>query len=75
MDRAYVTNKERNAYWLLVGQTEGRRPLGRSRRWWVDNVKMDRREIGLGVMDWIDLAQDVDRWRALVNTVMNYRVP
>jgi hypothetical protein len=54
---------------------EGRIPLGRPRRRWVDNIKMDLREIGFGDVDWINLAQDRDRWRALVNTVMNLRVP
>jgi hypothetical protein len=59
----------------LVGKPEGRRPLGRSRNRWGNNVKMDLGEIGWGRRDWIDLAQDRDRWRALVNTVMNLRVP
>jgi hypothetical protein len=54
---------------------EGRRPLGRPRRRWVDNIKMDLREIGWDGMDWVGLAQDRDHWRALVNTVMNLRVP
>jgi hypothetical protein len=54
---------------------EGRRPLGRPRRRWVDNIKMDLREVGLDGRDWIDLAQDRDRWRAYVNAVMNLRVP
>jgi hypothetical protein len=57
------------------GKPEGRRPLGRPRRRWVDNIKMDIREIGWSGMDWIHLAQDKDQWRALVNTVMNLRVP
>jgi hypothetical protein len=57
------------------GRPEGRRPLGRPRRTWEDNIKMDLREIGFGDVDWIHLAQDRDRWRALVNTVMNVRVP
>jgi hypothetical protein len=65
----------RGAYDILVGSPEGRRPLGRHRRRWEDNIKMDRREIGLGDVDWINLTQDRDRWRALVNTVMNLRVP
>jgi hypothetical protein len=60
-----------NAYRVLVGKPEGKRPLGR----WVDNIKMDLREIGWDGMDWIELAQDMDHWRALVNTVMNLRVP
>jgi hypothetical protein len=59
----------------IVGKPEGRRPLGRPRRRWEDNIKMDLREVGLGGMDWIDLAQVRDRWRALVNAVMNLRVP
>jgi hypothetical protein len=54
---------------------EGRRPLGRPRRRWEDNIKMDLREIGFGDVDWINWTQDRDRWRALVNTVMNLRVP
>jgi hypothetical protein len=58
-----------------VGKPEGKRPLGRPRRRWVDNIKMDLREIGLGGMNCIDLSQDRERWRALVNTVMNLRVP
>jgi hypothetical protein len=62
-------------YPILVGKPEGKRPLGRARRRWVDNIKMDLREIGWDGVDWIDLAQDRDRWRAHVNTVMNLRVP
>jgi hypothetical protein len=58
-----------------VGNPEGKRPLESLRRRWEDNIKMDRREIGRGGMDWIDLAQDMDQWRALVNIVMNLRVP
>ena len=61
-------------YRVLVGKPEGRRPLGRPRRRWVDNIRMDLLEVG-GVGDWMELAQDRDRWRALVNTVMNLRVP
>jgi hypothetical protein len=64
----------RGAYNILVGRPEGRRPLGRPRRRWEDNIKMGLREIGSGDVDWIHLAQDRDRWRALVNTVMNLRV-
>jgi hypothetical protein len=65
----------RGAYNILVGRPEGRRPLGRPKRRWEDNIKMDLREMGFGDMDWIHLAQDRDRWRALVYTVMNLRVP
>jgi hypothetical protein len=63
--------EKRNAYKILVGKPEGKRPLGRPRRRWVDNIKMDLREIRWDGMDWIDLAQDRDQWKALVNTVMN----
>jgi hypothetical protein len=65
--------KKRNAYRSLVGKPEGKRPLGRRR--WVDNIKMDLLEIGWGGVDWIGLAQDRDKWRAVVNAVMNLRVP
>jgi hypothetical protein len=65
----------RSAYNILVGRPEGRRPLGRPRRRWEDNNKMDLTEIGFGDVDWIHWAQDRDRWRAIVNTVMNLRVP
>jgi hypothetical protein len=64
----------RGAYNILVGRPEGRRPLGRPRRRWEYNIKMDLREIGFGYVDWIHRAQDRDRWRAVVNTVMNLRV-
>jgi hypothetical protein len=67
--------ERRGAYRALVGKPEGRRPLGRSRRRWEDNIKMDLREVGWGGTDWIDLAKDRDRWRALVYTVINLRVP
>jgi hypothetical protein len=67
--------ERRGAYRALVGKHKGRRPLGRPRRRWEDNIKMDLREVGWGGMDWINLAQDMDRWRALVNAVMNLRVP
>jgi hypothetical protein len=63
--------EKRNAYMLLVGKPEGKRPLGRSRRRWVNNIKMHLLEIGWGGVDWIGLAQDMDKWRALVNAVMN----
>jgi hypothetical protein len=67
----------RNAYRILVGNPEIKRPLGRPRHRWVDNtsIKMDLREIGWDGMDWIERAQDRDQWRALVNTVMNLQVP
>jgi hypothetical protein len=67
--------EKRNPYRISVGKPEGKRPLGRPRRKWVDNIKMDLGEIGWGGMDWIDLAQDMDRWRAFVNTIMNLLVP
>jgi hypothetical protein len=65
----------RHAYRILLVKPEGKRPLGRPRRRWVDKIKMGLREIGWDGVDWIDLAQDRDLWRALVNTVMNLRVP
>jgi hypothetical protein len=67
--------EKRNVYRLLVGKPEGKRPLGRSRRRWMENINMDLLEIGLNVLDWICLAQDRYRWRALVSLVMNLRVP
>jgi hypothetical protein len=67
--------EKRNAYRNLVGKPEGKRPLGRPRRRWEDNIRMYLREIKWGGMDWVDLARDRDQWRALVNTVMNLRVP
>jgi hypothetical protein len=72
MGRACSTNggRRRNAYGILAGKPEGKRPLERPRRRWVNNIKLDLRE-----MDWIDLAQDRDQWRVLINTVMNLRVP
>jgi hypothetical protein len=76
MGRACSTNEEkRNTYRILMGNSEGKRPLGIPGHRWEDNVKMNLREIGWGNMDWIDLAQDRDPWRALVNTVMNLLVP
>ena len=66
--------KVRGVYRVLVGKPEGKRPLGRPRRRWEDNIKIDLQEVG-GGGDWMGLAQDRDRWRALVNTVMNFRVP
>jgi hypothetical protein len=66
--------EKRNVYRLLVGKPEGKRPLGRPRRRWINNIKMELLEIGLNVVDWIGLAEDRYRWRALVNSVMNIRV-
>ena len=60
---------------VFVGKPEGKTPLGRPRRRWEDNIKMDLQEVGCGSMDWIELAQDRDRWRGIVNAVMNLRVP
>jgi hypothetical protein len=67
--------EKRNAYRLLVGKPEGRRPLGGPRRRWVDNVKMNLLDISWGGVDWIGLAEDRDKWRAFVNAVVNLRVP
>jgi hypothetical protein len=69
-----TNGRKRNVY-RLVGKPEGKRPLGRPRHRWIDNIKMDLLEIRVSVVDWIDLAQDRYRWRALVNSVMNLRVP
>ena len=63
------------AYGVLLEKPEGKRPLGRPRRRWVGNIRMDLQEVGCGYMDWIGLAQDRDRWRTLVSAVMNLRVP
>jgi len=71
---ARMENK-RSVYRVLVGKREGKRPLGRLRRRWQDNIKMDLWEVGCEGMDWIELAQDTDRWPALVNAVMNLQVP
>jgi hypothetical protein len=67
--------EERGVYRVLVGKQEGRRPLGRPRCRWVDNIRMDLQEVGCGQVDWIGLAQDRDRWRTLVSAVINLRVP
>jgi len=67
--------EERGVYRVLVGKPEGKRQLGRPRRRWVDNIRMDLQEVGCGYMDWIGLAQDRDRWRTLVTAVMSLRVP
>jgi hypothetical protein len=74
MSRARIWEK-RNTYRLLVGKAERKRPLGKPRRRWVDNITMDLLEVGWGDVDWIGLDQDRDRWRALVNSVLNLRVP
>jgi hypothetical protein len=66
---------KRNAYRLLVGKSKGKTPLGRPRHRWVDNIRMDLVEVGWSDVDWICLAQDRDRWRALVNSVLNLLVP
>jgi len=65
----------RGVHRVLVGKRKRKRPLGRPRRRWEDNIKMDLQEVGCGRMDWIDMTQDRDRWRTLVNAVMNLRVP
>ena len=65
----------RGVYRVLVGKPLGKRPLGRPRRRWGDNIKMDLQEVGGSCGDWMELAQDRDRWQALVSTVMNFRVP
>jgi len=68
-------DEERGLYRVLVGKLEGKRPLGRPRRRWVDNIRMDLQEVGCGYMDWIGLAKDRDRRRTLVSEVMNFRIP
>jgi hypothetical protein len=74
--RAFSTNGgTRNVYRILLGKPEGKRPLGIPRRRWMNNIKMDLRVIGWDGMDWIDVAQDSDKWRALVNMAINLRVP
>ena len=67
--------EERGVYRFFVGKPEGKRPLGRPRRRWVNNIRTDLQEVGCGYMDWIGLAQDRDRWRTLMSAVMNHRVP
>ena len=67
--------EEKGAYRVMVGKPEGKRPLGKPRHRWADNIRMDIQEVGCGCMDWIGLAQDRDRWRRLVSAVMNLRVP
>jgi len=67
--------EERGVYRVLVEKAEGKRPLGRPGRRWVDNIRMDLQEVGCGYMDWIGQAQDRERWRTLVSAVMNLRVP
>ena len=67
--------ERRGVYRVLVGKPNGKRPLGRSKRRWEDNIKTDLQEVECAVIDWIELAQDKDRWQALVNAVMNLRVP
>jgi hypothetical protein len=75
MGWAYSAHVEkRNVYRVLVGKPERKRPLGRPRRRWEDNIKIDFREIGWGVREWNDLTQDLDQWRALLITVINLRV-
>jgi len=67
--------EERGVYRVLLGKPEGRRPVGRPRRRWVDNIRMDLQKVGCGYVDWIGLTQDRDRWRTLVSAAMNLRVP
>jgi hypothetical protein len=71
----YSDGEVRGVYRVLVGKTQGKSPLGRPRCRWDDNIKMDLQEVGSGGMNWTELVQDRDRWRALVNAVMNIRVP
>ena len=76
MGRVCSTYGERRGiYRVLVGKHEGKRPLGRPRHRWEDNIKMDLQEVGCGSMDWIELAQDRDRWQEIVNAVINLQVP
>jgi hypothetical protein len=75
MGRARSGNGEKNTYRILVGKPEGKKSLGRRRCRWFDNIKIDLRGIELGGLDWIDLGQGRDKWRALVNAITNFRVP
>jgi hypothetical protein len=76
MDRTVARMGEKaSVYRILMGKHEGKRPLGRPRSRWVDNIQMDHKEIGWGGMDWIELAHDKDQWWALVNTAMSLQVP
>jgi hypothetical protein len=70
-----MNGEKRNAYRLFVGKPEGKRPLGRPRRMWVDNIRLDLGEVEWGDVDWIGLAKDRNRWRAVVKSVLNLRVP
>ena len=70
-----LMDEERGVHRVFVGKPEGKRPLGRPRRRWVDNIRIDLQELGCGYVDWIGLAQDRDRWRTLVSTLLNLRVP
>jgi len=74
MGHVACVGERRGVYMVLLGKSEGKRPLGRPRQRWEDNIKMDLQEVGRGGMDWIKLDQDRDRWRALVNVVINLRV-
>ena len=71
----HIMGEERGVYRVLVGKPKGKGPLGRPRRRWVDNIRMDLQEVGCGHVDWIGLAQDRESWRTLVSAVMNLRVP
>ena len=71
----YPVGEDRGVHMVVVGKPEGKRPLGRPRRRWKDNIKMDLQKVGGGRGDWMELAQDRDRWRALVGTVRDFRVP
>jgi hypothetical protein len=70
-----LMGERKSVYRVLVGKPEGKKPLGKHRPRWKDNIKMDLQEVGCGGMDWMELAENRDRWRALVNEVMNLRVP